>query len=144
MNKIYVKTDDGSEVRDSTWVSKEYRAAASVLAKTVSQMDYLRNKLNYLMQLTEDNGDPFLELSDAVNKMGLALASCIVYADAYEQEAADSFVAPAPESELKVPDNGEPEEIEDEQEPDIVPETVPETLVRGRRRTKDVNGLDKN
>ena len=43
----------------------------------------------------KDNGDPSFELSESLEKLGIALASAVVYANEYAKEAEKAKSAPA-------------------------------------------------
>ena len=84
---IYEKATEFSEVKDSAYVSKSYREMAVKLANLLAQVNEMKGSAEYLTDITHDNGDPVFELTEAVEKLGIALASCVTYAKEYANEA---------------------------------------------------------
>ena len=89
MNKIYEQLTEFSEAKDSRWVAKAYREAGYKIASVLNELNDVKGKLEYLCDITKDNGDPAFELRDALCGLGIALASTMVYASEYDAEAND-------------------------------------------------------
>ena len=87
MNKIYKEADGVSPRYDSEKLAKEYDEACFKIAKCLSQMDDLRNRVEYLHEIADDDPSPSLDLETAIEKLGVALASCTVYKNEYMNES---------------------------------------------------------
>lgn len=88
MNKVYRKGTKGIVPdMDSAWIAARYAEHAKTIAKCVSQLDDVKNMVDHLHQITMDNGDVGFSLSNALEKLGIALADCVCYQAEYEQEA---------------------------------------------------------
>jgi len=85
--KVYAEATEFSPVKDSSYVAKEYREYADTIAEKLSQLTDVGEKIEWLHKLTDDNGDPFFEIQEAIKALGIALATCLTYAKEYEEEA---------------------------------------------------------
>lgn len=67
-------------------ISKEYHEMAVKFAEIVSQIKEMRDRCDWLSQLTQDNCDPYMDLDEVLIKCSSALSSLVIYADEYEKE----------------------------------------------------------
>lgn len=63
-----------------------YLEKAKELAVHISKIADIRNSFKFISEQTEDSGDPWFTLDEAMTKLGEALANAIVYADEYEKD----------------------------------------------------------
>ena len=87
MSKIYKEADGIFPRYDSEKLAKEYDEACFKIAKCLSQMDDLRNHVEYLHKITGDDPSPSVDLETAVQKLGVALSSCTIYKHEYMNES---------------------------------------------------------
>ena len=87
--KIYAEKTDYSPERNSVWVGQQYEKYSKEIAKCLSQLDEIKNHVDYLHELTDDAGDVGFGLTDAIFKLGVALADCVNYSEEYFKEAAE-------------------------------------------------------
>ena len=85
--KIYRKKSQYCDEMNSKTISDDFRKTGDRIALMLSQLDEIHSHIEYVHDVTKDNGDVGIELSEAVNRLGIALASCIIYAKEYEDEA---------------------------------------------------------
>lgn len=90
MNKIYHKSEATGEVMDSVWFSNHYLEVAEKIATHISQLDELKNRLDYLHETSDDNGDPSYMLDEAINKLGKTLSATLNYSTEYRKEAEET------------------------------------------------------
>ena len=67
-------------------IAERYESATNELAEALSKTYELRNTFKYLSETTEDNGDPYFSLDEALVKLGAALAYATVYTKEYKEE----------------------------------------------------------
>lgn len=67
-------------------ISKEYYEMSVKFAEIVSQIKEIRDRCDWLSQLTQDNCDPYMDLDEVLIKCSSALSSLVIYADEYEKE----------------------------------------------------------
>lgn len=67
-------------------ISKEYHEMSVKFAEIVSQIKEMRDRCDWLSQLTQDNCDPYMDLDEVLIKCSSALSSLVIYADEYEKE----------------------------------------------------------
>ena len=67
-------------------ISKEYHEMSVKFAEIVSQIKEMRDRCDWLSQLTQDNCDPYMDLDEVLIKCSSALSSLVIYADEYEEE----------------------------------------------------------
>lgn len=65
-----------------------YSEIALKLAQTISQTREVKNRCEFISEKMNDNNDPGFELSEALEKLGIALSSAVIYADEYAKECA--------------------------------------------------------
>lgn len=87
MNKIYRQATPYCPAIDSRYVSEEYLSHAREISDMISKLDLLRNKIEGLHEITGDNGDVAFELKESIEKLGIALATCMGYQGEYQMEA---------------------------------------------------------
>lgn len=87
MSKIYREADGVFPRYDSEKLAKEYDEACFKIANCLSQMDDLREHIKYLHEIADDDPSPSLDLETAIEKLGVALASCTVYKNEYMNES---------------------------------------------------------
>ena len=101
MNTVYKKATAYSKTIDSKSIAQEYLAYAREISNLMSQLDIIRNKIKDLHDVTNDNGDVAFELGEALSKLGIALATCMVYQGEYQMEADET------DSEMNCPKDDE-------------------------------------
>lgn len=66
-----------------------YSEIALKLAQIISQTREVKNHCEFISEkMYEDTCDPVFELSEALEKLGIALSSVVIYADEYAKECA--------------------------------------------------------
>lgn len=65
---------------------KRYHAGAVKLAYRILDIADIRDSMEYTSQKCEDNGDVGMRLDEALDKLGIALAHALVYANEYKNE----------------------------------------------------------
>lgn len=68
-------------------VIKFYRDTADKLAIIHGQLQEMQEHAEFWTTQLEDNGNPADDLKAAMTALGTALASCVVYASEYEEDA---------------------------------------------------------
>jgi len=74
--------------------ANRYRDIAEKLSRIVTDVHQLQTKAEFLRQAMDDNGDPAFEMSEAIEKLGIAMASSLNYAMEYEQDASKAARSP--------------------------------------------------
>lgn len=78
--KVYREEKNGMyPAIDSKYVANEYLAAMEDVSNTLTKLNMLKDRLAGLTKLTDDAGDPEFDLGDAIEKLGVALASINSY-----------------------------------------------------------------
>lgn len=73
----------------------DYSELIPHLAKAISQIAEIKNRCQFISDQMKDNNDPAFELSEALEKLGVALASAVLYGSEYADDAAGKAKAPA-------------------------------------------------
>lgn len=73
-------------MRTNKEISSDYFNLAEKVAVIVGQLDDIKTTCKYLMEETKDNGDPYFDLMPAIEHLGVALATMVVYAGEYSNE----------------------------------------------------------
>jgi hypothetical protein len=68
-------------------IHDRYSEMAVELAAIIGKIDDMKGQSEYISRETKDNGDPSIDLSEALEKLGVALANIITYADEYLNDA---------------------------------------------------------
>lgn len=87
MNTVYKKATEYSKTIDSKLIAQEYLVYAREISDLMSRLDIIKGKIENLHNVTNDNGDVAFELGEALSKLGIALATCMVYQGEYQMEA---------------------------------------------------------
>ena len=66
----------------------DYSEISAKLARAISQIAEIKNRCQFISDQMKDNDDPAFELGEALEKLGVALASAVTYGDEYAKEAA--------------------------------------------------------
>ena len=88
--KVYKKAEHCIQEINSKTVADDFNKASKEIANIVSKLNEIKSHADYLHEITNDNGDVGFELSEVLEKLGVALAVCIIYATEYEDEANDT------------------------------------------------------
>lgn len=72
---------------DSAYVAKEYLSAMEDVSNILTKLNMMKNKLSGLTKFTDDAGDPEFDLGDAIEKLGVALASINSYYVYFNRES---------------------------------------------------------
>lgn len=67
-------------------IAENYETATNELAVALTKIHELRHTFKFLTESTEDNGDPYYTLDEALVKLGAALAEATVYTKEYKEE----------------------------------------------------------
>lgn len=67
-------------------IAERYEAATNELAIALTKIYEIRNTFKFLFEKTDDNGDPYFTLDEALVKLGAALAEANVYTKEYKDE----------------------------------------------------------
>lgn len=67
-------------------ITERYETATNELAEALTKIYELRNTFKFLSETTDDNGDPYFTLDEALVKLGAALAEANVYTKEYKDE----------------------------------------------------------
>lgn len=73
----------------------DYSEIIPRLAKALSQIAEIKNRCQFISDQMKDNDDPAFELSEALEKLGIALASAVIYGSEYADDAGGKAKAPA-------------------------------------------------
>ena len=65
---------------------KTYKEAAFEIATIIGKINDLSGRFDYLSSNLSDNNDPHLDAQEAIEKLGVLLASVVVYQNEYEHE----------------------------------------------------------
>ena len=63
-----------------------YKEMMVDLANMIARIDAMKSRSEYISEQMHDNSDPACDLSEALEKLGKALASIVTYADEYGRE----------------------------------------------------------
>ena len=64
-----------------------YHEKAGELAVMIGKINDMKGSFEYLMEETGDNGDPYFDSAQAIEKLGILLASVVTYEHEYEEDA---------------------------------------------------------
>ena len=64
-----------------------YHTRAGEIANMIGKLDDMRGTFEILMEETGDNGDPYFDSAQAIEKLGILLASVVTYEHEYEEDA---------------------------------------------------------
>ena len=64
-----------------------YHEKAGEIANMIGKLNGMQGTFEILMQETSDNGDPYFDSAQAIEKLGVLLASVVTYEHEYEEEA---------------------------------------------------------
>ena len=87
MNTIYRQGDGFLPTVDSRYVASQYLEYSVKIAEHIAKLNEIEQRVKYLHECTNDNGDVGFGLEEAILKLGIALADCITYSHEYQQEA---------------------------------------------------------
>lgn len=68
-------------------LAADYSEYANKLAVIIGQLQEIQTHCEYLKNESGDNGDPYYDLQPVLERAGIALASMVVYATEYKEEA---------------------------------------------------------
>ena len=71
----------------SQTLAAKYLQCSTDLAILHGKMSEIRNTLKHLMDVSNDNGDPYFKALDAFTEMGEALSATLCYYKEYQDEA---------------------------------------------------------
>lgn len=72
---------------DPQKIADSYREMAVYLAQVMGQIEHYQNTAEYWTKATSDDGRPADDLKEAMLWLGVALSSCVTYADEYAEDA---------------------------------------------------------
>lgn len=87
MNTVYRESPPYFEKIDSNILSQKFTKYAEEISRHLNFLDDIKERCEYLHSITEDNGDVGYKLGVAIYYLGVALATCCNYAEAYRDEA---------------------------------------------------------
>lgn len=64
-------------------IGRKYHEHSVKIANIIAQLNEICNQFEYLSDQAKDNADPYLDLTSAIQKLGLALADTVTYAEEY-------------------------------------------------------------
>lgn len=64
-----------------------YHEKAGEIANMIGKLDDMHGNFEILMEESDDNGDPYFDTAQALEKMGVLLASVVTYEHEYEADA---------------------------------------------------------
>lgn len=67
-------------------IAEKYEYETNRLAIMLTKICEIRNTFKYLYEQTDDNGDPYFTLDEALVKLGVALAEATIYTNEYKEE----------------------------------------------------------
>jgi len=67
-----------------------YNEMAVKLARIISNVEDMRGRSEYISDEMRDNGDTYTSLSEALEKLGVALANVVIYADEYLHDTGEN------------------------------------------------------
>lgn len=85
--KVYKEATSYSAEINSLSVANDLIKYAKSIAECLSKLNETKGHIEYIHNVTNDNGDVAFTLNDAIRELGIALAVCIGYANEYEDEA---------------------------------------------------------
>ena len=68
-------------------IADRYNELAVKLAIIIGQIQDIQTTCKFLSEGTKDNADPYYDLQPVLEHAGVALATMVVYADEYKEEA---------------------------------------------------------
>ncbi len=71
----------------SQTLAKQYLDCSTELALLHGKLGEIKDKLKRLMDISNDNGDPYFKALDAFTEMGEALSAALCYYKEYQDEA---------------------------------------------------------
>lgn len=72
------------------WTTKDivnlYQEGAFEIANSIAKLNEFRNRFENISEFVKDNADPAIDLGEAIEKLGIALSSVVVYESEYREE----------------------------------------------------------
>ena len=72
------------------WTTQEivnaYQDGAFEISNSIAKLNEFRNRFENISEFVKDNADPAIDLGEAIEKLGIALSSVVIYANEYEKD----------------------------------------------------------